>query len=41
MDVIIVCKAYEKFQTHGTAMGTKMAVSFENILMAEIETKII
>ena len=28
-------------QTHGTAMGTKMAVSFANIFMAEIETKII
>ena len=26
-------------QTHGTAMGTKMAVSFANIFMAEIETK--
>ena len=24
--------------THGTAMGTKMAVSFANIFMAEIET---
>ena len=28
-------------QTHGTAMGTKMAVSFANIFMAEIEIKII
>ena len=28
-------------QTHGTAMGTKMAVSFANIFMAEIETRII
>ena len=28
-------------QTHGTAMGTKMAVSFANIFMAEIETKLI
>ena len=28
-------------QTHGTAMGTKMAVSFANILMAEVETDII
>ena len=28
-------------QTHGTAMGTKMAVSFANIFMAKIETKII
>jgi len=26
-------------QTHGTAMGTKMAVSFANIFMAEIERK--
>ena len=28
-------------QTSGIAMGTKMAVSFANIFMAEIETKII
>jgi hypothetical protein len=28
-------------QTHGTAMGTKMAVAFANIFMAEIETKMI
>ena len=28
-------------QTHGTAMGTKMAVSFANFFMAEIETKLI
>jgi len=28
-------------QTHGTAMGTKMAVSFANIFMAEVETEII
>ena len=28
-------------QTHGTAMGTKMAVAFANIFMAEIETKLI
>ena len=28
-------------QTHGVAMGTKTAVSFENIYMAEIETNLI
>ncbi|CAH3180095.1 unnamed protein product, partial [Porites lobata] len=28
-------------QTHGTAMSTKMAVSFANIFMAEFETKLI
>ena len=28
-------------QTHGTAMGTKRAVSFANILMAALETEII
>ena len=28
-------------QTHGTAMGTKMAVAFANIFMAEIETQIL
>ena len=28
-------------QTHGTAMGTKMAVSLANIFMAEVETDII
>ena len=28
-------------QTHGTAMGTKMAVSFANIFMAEIETRLV
>ena len=28
-------------QTHGTAMGTKMAVSFASIFMADIETKLI
>ena len=27
-------------QTHGTAMGTKMAVSFANIFMAKIETSL-
>ena len=27
-------------QTHGIAMGTKMAVSFANIFMAKIETEI-
>jgi len=29
------------FQTHGTVMGTKMAVSFANIFMAAVETEII
>ena len=28
-------------QTHGTAMGTKMAVSFANIFMAKIETTLV
>ena len=28
-------------QTHGTAMGTKMAVSFTNIFMAKVETDIL
>jgi len=28
-------------QTHGIAMGTKMAVSFANIFMAAVETEII
>ena len=28
-------------QTHGTSMGTKMAVAFANIFMAEFETKLI
>ena len=28
-------------QTHGTAMGTKMAVAFANIFMSTIETEII
>ena len=29
------------FQTHGTAMGTKMAVAFSNIFMAKIEKEIL
>ena len=29
------------FQTHETAMGTKIAVSFANIFMAKIETTLI
>ena len=28
-------------QTHGTAMGTKMAVAFANIFMAKVETEIL
>ena len=28
-------------QTHGTAMGTKIAVAFANIFMAEVETEIL
>ena len=28
-------------QTHGTAMGTKMAVAFANIFMGRVETEII
>ena len=28
-------------QVHGTAMGTKMAVAFANIFMADIETHIL
>ena len=31
----------KNLQTHRTAMGTKMAVSFANIFMAEVETDII
>ena len=34
---------YEKdyYQTHGTTMGTKMAVAFANIFMAKIEKEIL
>ena len=28
-------------QTHGTAMGTKMAVAFSNIFMNKVETEIL
>ena len=31
---------YGTYGTYGTAMGTKMAVAFANIFMADIETKI-
>ena len=31
-------KGENYLQTHGTVMGTKMAVAFANIFMAEIET---
>ena len=31
----------ENYQTHGTAMGTKMAVAFDNKYMAEIETTLL
>ena len=31
----------ENYQIHGTAMGTKMAVAFANLFMAEIETKML
>ena len=31
-------KGENYLQTHGMAMGTKMAVAFANIFMAEIET---
>ena len=34
-------KGKNYLQTHGTAMETKMAVSFANIFMAEVETDII
>ena len=33
------CKNY--LQTHGTAMGTKMAVAFANIFMSAVETEIL
>ena len=32
---------HDYLQTHGTAMGTKMAVAFANIFMAEVETEIL
>ena len=28
-------------QTHGTAMGTKMAVAFANVFMAKVETEVL
>ena len=31
----------ENYKTHGTAMGTKMAVAFDNKYMAEIETNLL
>ena len=34
-------KGKDYFQTHGTAMGTKMAVAFANIFMASIEKEIL
>ena len=34
-------KGENYLQTHGTAMGTKMAVAFANIFMAEIETTLL
>jgi len=34
-------KGENYLQTHGTAMGTKMAVAFANIFMAEIETNLL
>ena len=38
--VTTACHAYLR-QTHGTAMGTKMAVAFANIFMARIEKQIL
>ena len=35
------CNGENYLQTHGTAVGTKMAVAFANILMADFETKLI
>ena len=36
------CQFNEKYlQTHGTAMGTKMAVAFANIFMGKIEKEIL
>ena len=34
-------KGENYLQTHGTAMGTKMAVAFANIFRAEIETNLL
>ena len=34
-------KGKDYLQTHGTAMGTKMAVAFANIFMASIEKEIL
>ena len=35
------CGRNNYLQTHGTAMGTKMAVAFANIFMARIEKQIL